>query len=201
VNSKLTVIDHQIYQQVARLHIDGLDQGFLATLGEKFLALLYRSIDECAESVLFVEPENETKEVQGFVTGSTGMKPIYRQMLKHPLNLLVALAPFLFSLARIKRILEIVRYSKGAKQSAELPSYELLSIVVSGAARGTDCAERLFMNLACYCRENGISAFRIVVGDGLVPAHKFYRRMGAIEKGRIEVHEGQGSVIYIYKVV
>jgi GNAT superfamily N-acetyltransferase len=195
------VIDHQKYQQVARIHINGLDQGFLATLGENFLVLLYRSIDECTESVLFVELEDETSQVQGFVTGSTGMRPIYRQMLKHPLSLLAALVPSLFSIARIKRILEIFRYSKGAEQSAELPPYELLSIVVSGAARGTGCAERLFMKLGSYCKEHGISAFRIVVGDGLAPAHKFYRRMGAIEKGRIEVHEGQGSVIYIYKVI
>ena len=36
---------------------------------------------------------------------------------------------------------------------------------------------------------------------GLAPVHKFYRRMGAIEKGRIEVHEGQGSVVYVYKVI
>lgn len=195
------MIDHQKYQQVALLHINGLDQGFLATLGENFLALLYRSIDECTESVLFVEPEDETEGVQGFVTGSTGMRPIYRQMLKHPLSLLTALVPSLFSIARIKRILEISRYGKGSEQSAELPSYELLSIVVSGASRGTGCAERLFMKLASYCKSNGISAFKIVVGDGLAPAHKFYRRMGAIENGRIEVHEGQGSVIYIYKVV
>lgn len=195
------MIDQQKYQQVAQLHIEGLDQGFLATLGKGFLTLLYRSIDECTESVLFIEPDNGAEEVQGFVSGSTGMRPIYRQMMKHPLDLLMALVPSLFSIARIKRMMEIARYSKGYEQSAELPSYELLSIVVSEAARGTGYAEKLFMKLARYCKKNEISAFRIVVGDGLGPAHKFYRRMGAIEKGRIEVHEGQGSVVYVYKVI
>ncbi|MGY0561686.1 hypothetical protein ACW7G2_13315 [Luteimonas sp. A277] len=33
------------YRQVARLHVRCLDQGFLATLGEEFMALMYESMD------------------------------------------------------------------------------------------------------------------------------------------------------------
>ena len=35
------VFDSDIYRQVAWLHIASLDRGFLTTLGERFLALLY----------------------------------------------------------------------------------------------------------------------------------------------------------------
>ena len=44
-----------IHRQVAALHAANIDQGFLATLGVPFLALMYRAIDEAADSVLLVE--------------------------------------------------------------------------------------------------------------------------------------------------
>ena len=43
------------YRQVAALHAASIDQGFLATLGLPFLALMYRAIDEATDSVLMIE--------------------------------------------------------------------------------------------------------------------------------------------------
>ena len=50
---------HQHYRQVARLHMEGIRRGFLSTLGEKFLALLYDCIDDAPETVLLTEMEND----------------------------------------------------------------------------------------------------------------------------------------------
>ena len=44
----------QIYNDVANLHIKTMKEGFLPTLGPKFLTLMYRCIDE-AEPTLIVE--------------------------------------------------------------------------------------------------------------------------------------------------
>ena len=85
----------QIWRQVARLHADNLDQGFLATLGQRFLALMYRAIDECDSAVLLVEQRDG--RVIGFVAGANSMGPIYRQMLRHWLRLIPSLFPALLN--------------------------------------------------------------------------------------------------------
>ena len=93
------------YRQVARLHVRCLDQGFLATLGEGFLALMYEAMDR-ADGVTLITEEREG-QVVGFTTGGTGMGPIYKRMLRSPLRLGLALAPALVRPAKVRRILEI----------------------------------------------------------------------------------------------
>lgn len=155
------------YRQVARLHIENLDQGFLATLGEGFLALMYEAINH-AEGVILLTDEADG-QVRGFVTGGSGMGPIYRRMLRRPVRLAVALAP------------------------------ALLSIAVDAAWRGTGVAERLYTQLVAEFRSRGVESFRIIVGDALAPAHRFYRRMGAQPIGEVEVHKGERSTVYVQR--
>ena len=56
-----------LYAQVAHLHAVGIDRGFLTTLGEGFLALMYQAIDETPGAVLLTELEGP--RVLGFVRG------------------------------------------------------------------------------------------------------------------------------------
>ncbi len=192
--------DLSFYRQVALLHMEGIDQGFLPQLGLGFMTLLYEAIDRSPDAVLLVEQQGD--RVLGFISGAGSMKPIYKYLLRRFIHLIAALTPSIVMPARLKRIFEIVRYNcSGHRQSAEaLPTFELLSIVVSPEARGTGCADKLYKSLIQYCEARDIEAFRIVVGDSLVSAHKFYQRMGAIAAARIEVHRGNGSVVYIHTI-
>jgi len=186
------------YQQVATLHAANIDRGFLSTLGQPFLALVYRAIDESPCGVLITE-EREGR-VLGFVAGSVGMRAIYRHLLRRPLPLLIALAPSLFMPARLRRIFEILRYGRRESDGARWPAAELLSIAVAPEARGQGVADAMYGRLVEVFRSRGIGAFRIVVGDALGPAHRFYQRMGATPSGRIEVHEGEGSSVYVQAI-
>ena len=104
---KLNVSD---YRAVATLHCDYINQGFLATLGVPFLTLLYEAIDMDKESVLLVEKVNST--VVGFVTGTSDLGRIYKQLLLHPFRLTYSLKSCLLSPAKIFRILEVVLMAK-----------------------------------------------------------------------------------------
>ncbi len=73
------VTQRERYRKVARLHVRCLDQGFLATLGEGFLSLMYEAIDRTEGATLLVAEQGG--QLQGFVTGGVGMGPIYRRML------------------------------------------------------------------------------------------------------------------------
>jgi ribosomal protein S18 acetylase RimI-like enzyme len=105
----------------------------------------------------------------------------------------------LFRIARLRRILEIVRYGRGERETG-WPAAELLSIAVAQDARGQGIADSLYARLIEAFRNAGVAEFRIVVGNALAPAHRFYRRMGAVEAGKIEVHAGDESTVYVQRV-
>ncbi len=182
------------YREVARIHMQCINQGFLPTLGERFLTLLYQSIDTDPNSVLFIE--RNAGRVVGFIAGGRGMGSIYRQMLKRWPRLFLALLPALVNPRKLKRIVEIVGFSRKQKPVTACPRAELFSIAVLESARGGGVASGLFDALKQHFADEGESAFCIVVGDSLVPAHHFYQRMGATPMAQISVHDGQGSTLY-----
>ena len=159
---------------------------------------MYRAIDEASGSVLLVEERDG--RVAGFVAGAHGMGPIYRRMLRRPFRLGGALLPSLFRPSRIRRIVDILGYGREPSQGEPLPVAELLSIAVAPEARGSGIAEALYQRLAAHFRQRGTMAFKITVGDALAPAHRFYTKMGAVPAGRIEVHAGQGSTVYVHRM-
>lgn len=187
-----------LYRQVARLHMENISQGFLPTLGFRFVTLMYRAIDECDCSVLLVDVQGE--RVIGFISGTTHMGAIYKHMFRYWPQLGVALLPSLLNFKRIKRIIEILHYSRTRAPEAELPRSELLSIAVDPSCRGQRRADALYISLMNYFRKQGQGAFRITVGNALSPAHSFYRRMGAISIVETEVHRGELSTIYVQKI-
>lgn len=189
-----------VYRQVASLHAQGIDQGFLPTLGEPFLALLYEAIDQGASSVLLTHQEDG--RVVGFVSGSHGLGPVYRSLLRRPARLAAALWPVLLSPAKLWRVIEILRHSarSATPGAVDLPSAELISIVVAPAWRGREVAERLYRALEAHFAGEGTGRFKIVVGETLGPAHRFYRRMGAVPAAEAVVHGGARSVVYVHTV-
>lgn len=192
-------IDKQLtYRRVAELHIACINKGFLATLGPGFLSLVYEAIDEGPDSVLLVSRDGE--QIVGFVSGASGMGPIYRRMLRHWPRLAMTLFPSILSPRRLWRILEIVRYSGGAPPSISLPQAELLSIGVDASFRGKSHAETLYQRLCDHFLSRGVSQFKIVVGAPLEPAHRFYRRMGAVPAAQVEVHRREASTVYVQTV-
>lgn len=189
---------HERYLQVARLHVRCLDQGFLAKLGEGFLSLMYEAMDR-ADGVTLIT-EERGGQVVGFITGGISMGPIYKRMLRSPIRLGFALAPALIRPAKVRRIIEILRYSGDAALPDGVPEAELLSLAVAPEARGSGVADTLYRKLVEDFQARGVNAFRIIVGDGLVPAHRFYQRMGATVAGEVQVHEGELSKVYMQQV-
>ncbi len=188
-----------IYRQVARLHIANLDQGFLSTLGSGFLTELYRSIDNCPHAILIVRCQQG--EVVGFLTGVSGpMTSVYRgMMLRFPLWAW-RLLPIFFSPKRFRQVLDILRYIKSNNKQSSLPVSELLSIALTPNSRGNGIADAMYGDLIKYFKEMKVERFKIVVGAGLTPAHKFYQRMGAKIVAETEIHHGVRSAVYVQNI-
>lgn len=182
------------YRAVAHIHATCINQGFLPTLGERFLSLLYEAIDADPSSALFVEQSDG--EVVGFVAGGRGMGPVYRQMIKRWPRLLLALLPVLLNPAKLKRIFEIIWFTHKQKPIQYRQQAELFSIAVLDKARGHGVSDRLYQALEQWFTQQGENVFCIMVGESLAPAHRFYRRMGAVPMAEISVHQGYTSTLY-----
>ena len=190
--------ENVIYRQIARIHIECLELGFLSTLGENFLTLLYESIDECPSSILLVEKDGD--QVVGFIAGARSMRPIYFQLFRRLPKLIWALRGIVFSPRKIWQIVEVILHSNSGSSWQRGASHELLSIAVSSNFRGKGIATKLYKRLEYYCAKRGVDSFCIFVGDDLKAAKLFYAKMGAIVVGECYLHSKKRSLIYLQKL-
>tara|TARA_B100000989_G_scaffold39741_1_gene25189 strand:- start:2389 stop:2988 length:600 start_codon:yes stop_codon:yes gene_type:complete len=185
------------YKTIARLHRDHINNGFLGTLGIPFLMLLYEAIDKDEDSVLLLEKKDRV--IVGFISGTLGLKSIYKRLLMQPYKLICSLKTNFLSIFKMYKILEILLKTKSDNKEKDLPKYELLSMVVDPAFQGKGYAESLFKSLCNHFNEKGIESFKIMVGRNLTKANAFYTKMGSIPVKETQIHKGSNSLIYIKK--
>ena len=99
----------------------------------------------------------------------------------------------------LKKVWEVLRYVKKSS-TALLPDAELLSIAVVKDYRGKGVSKELFNALVKGYISIGIKRFRIVVGNSLAEAHRFYEKMGCVEVGKLEVHKSDLSKVYLFEI-
>jgi len=184
-----------VYEKVAQLHCENINQSFLATLGPSFLTLLYEAIDKDKSSVLIIKEVNGN--VVGFVSGAASLYPIYKQLLYRPFSLFVALTSCFFSVSKLSKIIEILFIGKKNPILEELPRHELLTIVIDPSFQGQGHSEDLFQSLCTYFTAVNVTNFKIVVGSNLARANAFYLKMGCVVAGKIEIHKGYHSLVYV----
>jgi ribosomal protein S18 acetylase RimI-like enzyme len=184
-------------QQIAEIHKQEIDQGFLSKLGLKFLSKLYQAMISSKDSFVVVAKENN--KVIGFVSGCINVKRFYKHFLKkYTLSALIILLPKLFSFDTIKKILETLKYSKKGKK--DLPETELLVIAVKKEFHGQKIAVKMFDCFVVELKKRGIKTFRVVVGENLSRAIGFYEKVGFKFHSNINIHENNLSRIYIYNI-
>ncbi len=185
------------YLEISQIHLKEINLGFLSSLGESFLALMYECIDGSDKSTLIIVKKN--KKIVGFVSGTYSIRSIYIQFLLRFYRLFIILLPFIFFPSKLSKMLDILFFSKKFKNKLNLPKSELLSLAVSKSYQGKGFATSLYKKLIKFFREEKIDEFKIIAGDSLKSAHKFYTHMGAKSIGTIEVHSGSLSTIFIQK--
>ena len=183
-----------LYKKIAELHKLSITQGFLSTMGESFLSLMYEAIDSDSRSILLVEVING--KVVGFIAGGSHIKYVYWQMLKQLPRLIIVLFPEIIKPKKFINILELILFSFKKKTNVKTEMPELFSIAVLNSHRGKGIAKRLYKSFSRMLSKNGDSAFNILVGDNLDSAHRFYTKMGAIPIKRLSVHKGISSTMY-----
>ena len=166
----------------ARLHATGIQEGFLSSLGPRFLTLLYRRMVRDGRSFLLVAEEDGV--VVGYAGATENLSHLYRQFLRHEgvVAALVA-APRLFRAWR--PALETLRYPSGGQ---DLPDAELLAIAVSPECRGRGVGRALVTAVNEELTRRGVTNARVVVAATNAAALQLYKASGFRPSTSIEVH-------------
>lgn len=186
-------------QQVAKIHIQEINRGFLTLLGEKFLKLLYGAMVSSAGSFLIVAQSDDGRVI-GFASGSRDVRKLYSDFLKkYFLLILCAMLPKLFNVKVLSGIFDMIRYLFG-KKDPNLPRAEFLMLAVKKEFRNSGVATSLFQELIKQMKVLGVQEFKLIVGESLTAAIKFHESMGCRFHSRFVLHKWQPSRIYIYGI-
>ena len=179
---------------LARLHRESMPGAFLPSLGDGFMRRVYRALAEDPRAVLVVA-ENGAGPV-GFASGVTSVRSFYRRFYRrHGIAAVVRAAPRLLRPSVLRRVRETAHYPQG---SGTLPDAELLSIAVGEGARGRGLGGTLARGILEGLADRGAPSVKVVVGADNEPANRLYGRLGFGHAGRIAVHDGIASNVWIH---
>jgi GNAT superfamily N-acetyltransferase len=189
---------HEIKQAV-QIQIVEINQGFLSSLGEKALGLIFEHVSASPWGIMVLAIDDNSDKVIGYVLGTLSSGKLYFDfIIKRLPYALVYFLPRLLSLNRIKKAIETLLYPS-KKQAINLPSAELLDLAVNGLYHGKGVAKGLFLKLNSEFQRRGIDSFRIPTSASLIRAHRFYEKMGATKVGAFELHQGELTIVYVYR--
>jgi len=184
--------------QIAKIHKQEINQGFLSQLGVKFLSKLYERMISSENSFVIVSKNND--EIIGFISGCTNLKKFYKDFLrKYIFWAIINLLPKFLNFATITKIFETLKYSKKEKRKS-LPETELLVIAVKKEFHGQKVAQKMFDLFVEEMKNRKIKQFKVVVGESLSRAIGFYEKMGFKFNSSTSIHKNKSSRIYIYNI-
>lgn len=186
------------FLSIAQIHREEISEGFLSTLGDKFLVVLYRTLAQSEVAFLLVAKEEAL--VVGFLAGSLDTGRVYKDFMKRAgFQAVLMILPKLLNVARIKRVLETLLYPNKQKEE-DLPEPEILNFCVSSEFQGKGVGGKLFREFCTEMKKRGVAKVRIVTGESQKSAQVFYEAKGAVLHKEIEVHEGAKSLVYLYDI-
>lgn len=187
-------LESRVVGQIAKLHIEGISTGFISSLGIDFVTALYDAIAQSKSSFGFVA--GRENRIFGFIVFTVNLNALYKSaILKKGAIFTLMLVWRMFSYKTIKRVFETLFYPARIKK-INLPSAELLSIVITQEQRKKGLATELVRKGLVECARRGIEKVKVLVAADNKPANKLYLKCGFELVGQIENH-GVLSNIYV----
>jgi ribosomal protein S18 acetylase RimI-like enzyme len=177
----------------AALHAERIGEGFLVTLGTRFLTRLYRRV-VLSPYALLVVAESGTRLV-GFAAAATDTRRFYGDFMRRD-ALPAALAAAPACLRAPHRVWETFRY--GTSDHGDLPTAEILSIAVVADAAGRGVGGSLLAAAQEDLARLGSPEARVVTAVGNDAALTMYRRAGFRRRARTEVHRGVPQEVLVW---
>ncbi|MFC7528301.1 GNAT family N-acetyltransferase [Actinoplanes sp. GCM10030250] len=184
---------------VAHLHATEVAEGFLTSLGEPVLRLLYRHLTTSRLGVLYLAEHVPSGRPLGYICGSPDTSALFREFARRRWAAVIPLLlPRLLNPMRAFRLLETLAYPGSADPA--LPAAEIINFVVVPSLRGRGVATKLYEHLMTWFSERGETAVKVVTGEQQQRAHGFYAKTGAVLHGQTSIHRGTQSRVYVQAI-
>ncbi len=189
----ITELQNNHGRAVAQLHRDGIQTGFLSSLGLPFLSSLYQAIHSAPNSIVLCDVA--TSGVLGFVAGTTSTKMMYRWVLpRYGLQLFARAVPSLSRPTDLARIWETIRYTGKSRAlpdnaTVDCVEAELLAIAVDSSHQGQGVGRMLVTALEQWFVSRGVSRYKVVTSASDRLSNQFYLRCG-FSQTRSFIHHG-----------
>lgn len=177
-------------QMAAALHAGQITEGFLASLGPRFLTRLYRRVSLFEGSFLLMA--DVSGQPVGFLAGAMDMSALYKRFVLSD-GVVAALVSAPRLVRAWPRALETLRHGSGDK--AESGTAELLSVAVDPVSRGHGAGTLLVNGFIDEARRRGAARAQVVVGADNDPAISLYSRSGFEKADDFELHPGTKSLL------
>lgn len=181
-------------KQIAELHKQGIPTGFISSLNTKVVKRLYETIIK--NEICFVLKEDE--KVVGFVSCAIDTGKLYKKFIKA--NFFSVLPFFVlkvFNISFLQKIFETLKAPKKVKDNKpnlEIP--ELLSIVIDTNQQAKGLGKKLLDALENELTKRKINKYKVVAGEILISANKFYLKYDFKLSHKIELHKGSISNVF-----
>lgn len=187
---------NSFFEEVSNIHQNEISEGFLATFGNSFLSILYKTIATSEYSFIYIAKSDN--KVIGFICGCRNTSKLYFDFLiRAGYKAIFLIIPKLLNPKKIFRIFETLLYPS-KKVNKDLPESEILNFCVDSSIQGKGVGKMLFNALVTEFRNSGIEKIKIVTGKNQISAQRFYEKIGAEKVADIEIHKETESLIFTY---
>jgi ribosomal protein S18 acetylase RimI-like enzyme len=177
---------------LARLHATRISEGFLPTLGDRFLTKLYRRIARFPDACAYVVEVDDT--VVAFAAGAMSVGRLYREfLLRDGISAGFVAAPKILRSA--KHVWETLRYPG---TTAELPAAEVLSVATAADAGGRGYGRSTVDAVTAELARRGALAVKVTFGADNAAALALYTACDFVPAARVEVHDGTVSEVLVW---
>jgi ribosomal protein S18 acetylase RimI-like enzyme len=173
----------------ARLHAQLITEGFLSSLGPRFLRRLYGRIARSDGSFLLIAEADGT--AVGFIAGSVALGRLYRSFLLRD-GVVAALSAPVRLVTALPRVLDTLRHGR---EGSGIGGGELLAVAVDPGWRDRHVGRQLVEGFLRELELRRVSSAHVVVGAGNAVAIAVYRRAGFTPARTLEMHRGTQSVL------
>lgn len=181
-------------KDVAKIHKEEIKESFLSSLPMAFLEKLYSAVIEND----FIIVAEDGGIIVGFMAGTADIKKLYSVFLKrYFFHSVVVLFFKIFNFSALKKIIENLLYPK---KEQDLPKAELLTVAVKKEFQGKGLAGEMLDLFQQEMQKRGTDVFKVIVGEGLKPAIKFYEKSGFKFLKNISLHNNESSRIYVFEL-
>jgi ribosomal protein S18 acetylase RimI-like enzyme len=184
--------------RLAQLHAARISEGFLPSLGPRFLTRLYRRIARSPHAFGWVAdaPSTDTHDgaVVAFATGADDVQRLYREFLLRD-----GVVAGFFAAPHVprawRRMLETLRYPSS---TTDLPAAEVLAVATDAAAARRGHGALVVHAVTDELARRGHASVKVTVGANNEAALRFYEGCGFEPRAKIAVHGDAASEVLVW---